>query len=213
MLREWLEPGSLPEFLIRRFGREPFARPGSATRSVGLFSWSELDRILDRSHACDILLVRTGRVVERDPPRGLADVRKLFDEGIGFVVRRAETRCAALGALTSAFARDLAGRAKLQLFVTPAATHGFGWHWDSEHVFIAQTAGVKDYYFRRNTVSPSDDHDFAAVGRETSAIGTARLLAGDWLYLPSRWWHVAACREDSLSISIGVCMPQERSPS
>jgi hypothetical protein len=30
------------------------------------------------------------------------------------------------------------------------------------------------------------------------------LIAGDWLYVPARWWHVAKCVEDSLSISLGV---------
>ncbi len=35
-------------------------------------------------------------------------------------------------------------------------------------------------------------------------MGTVRLCAGDWLYLPGRWWHVAKCVEDSLSISVGV---------
>jgi ribosomal protein L16 Arg81 hydroxylase len=33
---------------------------------------------------------------------------------------------------------------------------------------------------------------------------TARLFAGDWLYIPSRWWHMAKCIEDSLSISLGL---------
>jgi ribosomal protein L16 Arg81 hydroxylase len=33
---------------------------------------------------------------------------------------------------------------------------------------------------------------------------TARLHAGDWLYLPVRWWHAARCVEHSLSMSIGI---------
>ena len=32
----------------------------------------------------------------------------------------------------------------------------------------------------------------------------ARLIAGDWLYVPRRWWHLVLCAEDSLSISVGV---------
>ena len=47
------------------------------------------------------------------------------------------------------------GTAHVQLFVTPAETHGFSWHYDAEEVFIVQTAGVKDYLLRENTVAAS----------------------------------------------------------
>lgn len=53
--------------------------------------------------------------------------------------------------------------------------------------------------------------DFMLVRRETSPIATARLLPGDWLYVPARWWHVATYLEDSLSSSVGV-LPDERAP-
>jgi len=38
---------------------------------------------------------------------------------------------------------------------------------------------------------------------------SARLIAGDWLYLPPRWWHLVKCIEQSLSISVGVMSPAE----
>jgi ribosomal protein L16 Arg81 hydroxylase len=75
-------------------------------------------------------------------------------------------------------------------------------------VFIAQTAGAKDYYFRDNSVARQsvlgDQLDFTCVRDERSPIYTTRLLAGDWLYLPARWWHLVKGIEDALSISIGV---------
>jgi ribosomal protein L16 Arg81 hydroxylase len=36
---------------------------------------------------------------------------------------------------------------------------------------------------------------------------TATLVAGDFLYIPSRWWHMALCKEDALSISVGLMPP------
>jgi 50S ribosomal protein L16 3-hydroxylase len=122
------------------------------------------------------------------------------------VIRRAERCDAGLAALAQGFAEDFAAPSHIQVFVTPADTHGFGWHFDAEHVFIAQTAGVKDYYFRRNTVSPEREArpDFTRFASERSPLATARLIAGDWLYLPARWWHMAKCAEASLSLSIGV---------
>jgi ribosomal protein L16 Arg81 hydroxylase len=128
--------------------------------------------------------------------------------GLGFVVRGAERNDPALAELAAAFALDLPGKINVQLFATRAGTNGFGWHYDFEEVFIVQTAGVKDYYFRDNTVDRDTTFgtqpDFERFRQEKSPLATARLLPGDWLYLPARWWHMARCLEDSLSISVGV---------
>jgi ribosomal protein L16 Arg81 hydroxylase len=100
--------------------------------------------------------------------------------------------------------------------VTPAGTETFGWHYDWEDVFIAQTVGSKDYHFRNNTVAQdaafSTQPDFSCVRRETSPLFGALLIPGDWLYIPRRWWHLVRSLEDSLSISIGV-VPDGVGPS
>src|SRR5438045_1164509 len=51
--------------------------------------------------------------------------------------------------------------------------------------------------------------DFTSVRAERSPMFSARLAAGDWLYLPPRWWHLVKCVEESLSISVGVMPPGE----
>lgn len=208
MLREWLAPGTLEDFARSHLRRLPEARPSSARAVTSLFTWETFGRVLGSDPAPDVLVVDAGRELAVAPPRDLATARGLFREGAGFVVRRAERHDPGLRALAESFAKDLPGEVHLQLFVTPAGRHGFAWHYDFEEVFIAQTAGVKDYYFRPNTVDLDTplgaQPDFAAYRRETSPMGAARLGAGDWLYLPGRWWHVAKCVEDSLSISVGV---------
>ena len=106
-----------------------------------------------------------------------------------------------------------AGRITRKGAERPLCAPGFGWHYDAEDVFIAQTAGEKDYYFRENTVeadTPFPPKDFQAYHAETSALQTAHLVAGDFLYIPARWWHMALCREDALSISVGVMPPDTR---
>jgi hypothetical protein len=113
-----------------------------------------------------------------------------------------------LAELARAFARDLPGEIHVQLYATPAGTQTFGGHYDDEDVFIAQTVGTKDYYLRDNTVartrSALEQPDFSAVRHERSALMIAQLIPGDWLYIPSRWWHLVRSIEDALSISIGV---------
>jgi ribosomal protein L16 Arg81 hydroxylase len=41
--------------------------------------------------------------------------------------------------------------------------------------------------------------------RETSRVRlTCRLEAGDWLYIPSGWWHLAETQTASVHLSVGV---------
>jgi 50S ribosomal protein L16 3-hydroxylase len=208
MLDEWLSPITVSLFARDYLRKQPFASRSSARSAIPVFGWGTLDRLLTNDPAADLLVIARGKLVDLPTPNTLPDVRALLLEGVGLVIRRAEQIDPGLAKLAASFTQNIPGEVHIQLFVTPAGTHGFGWHYDDEDVFIVQTEGSKDYFFRDNTVER--DHpldaapDFTQFGNEASAIGTARLLAGDWLYIPARWWHVAKCVEDSLSISLGI---------
>jgi 50S ribosomal protein L16 3-hydroxylase len=207
VLEHWLASTPIDAFTREYLGRQPYASPSTAAGAVSIFDWATLDSVLCRASAGDILVVTRGKLVNAPTPRTLADTRALLKQGIGLVIRHAESYDTALAALGHDLARAIPGEAHIQLFVTPGGTHGFGWHYDTEEVFIVQTDGAKDYFFRSNTIEPNlaeSRSDFSRFSEETSAIGTARLIRGDWLYIPARWWHVAKCLEDSLSISIGI---------
>jgi len=216
-LQRWLGDDLPVERFAREvMGRQPFARPAAAADAMPCLQWETLGRLLPREDL-DVLVVRGGREHDDVPrPRDLEGLRALLDRGLGLVVRRAERRDPGLATLGSALGRELGGRAvHVQLFVTAGETNGFGWHYDAEEVFIVQTEGTKDYYFRENTVSPPGgagaggragdaQPTFERVREERSPVMTATLVAGDWLHLPRGWWHVAKARSDSLSISLGV---------
>lgn len=208
MLSEWLGPTPVGDFLRAHLHQRAFASAGTARGAGPLLDWPTVGRVLERAPEKDVLPVLRGRTAEGGVPRDLEQLRASMQRQVGVVIRRGEQYDPGLGGLAQAFARDLPGEVHLQLFVTAAGTHGFGWHYDFEDVFIVQTAGVKDYYFRENTVdrdTPRDAQpDFERVRDERSPLQTARLEPGDWLYVPARWWHVALCHEDSLSISVGV---------
>jgi 50S ribosomal protein L16 3-hydroxylase len=209
MLKQWLTPLPVPAFVTEFLRKQPLAMPGTAKAAVPLFDWDVLDGILGCCPPADVLVVARGEVLDVPPPRSLAETRALMAQGVGLVIKRGERHDPGLAGFAESLVQDLPGRVHVQLFVTPAGTHGFGWHYDHEDVFIAQTAGVKDYYFRDNTVdrdTPVDvQPDFETLfTHERSPLATARLIPGDWLYLPSRWWHMARCLDDSLSISAGM---------
>jgi ribosomal protein L16 Arg81 hydroxylase len=206
-LAKWLEPMDVGTFVSSHLGREPLARPASAASVIETCNWTTIDDVL-RADPPDVLVVARSRQLEEPLPRSLVELRSLFRRGIGVAIRAPERVSTQIAALAREFARDLPGDQRVIVFATPACTHGFGWHYDAEDVFVVQTAGDKEYFLRRNTVTESPvrgfHSDFTNYHKETSPISACRLLPGDWLYIPKGYWHMALAYEDSLSLSIGV---------
>ena len=208
MLQKWLGSLSLAEFKRNVLNKGAWARPGAAAEEAKVFGWLELDHLLRAQPRPDVLVVARGRLLAQSQPRSLGMLRALMSRGEGICVRHSEQQHPVLADLADALRCSFGTRVHAQVFATPGNTHGFSWHYDAEHVFIVQTAGVKDYYFRQNTVTlPAADRalpDFSLIRQERSALQTARLISGDCLYIPAGWWHMAHCVEDSLSVSLGL---------
>jgi 50S ribosomal protein L16 3-hydroxylase len=207
MLTDWIAPLALDAFVADHLGKSAWARPGTATGARAVLDWQEAGRVLAADPVPDVIVCARGDVLPLPAPRDLIELRAYMRIGIGFCLREAQRYSTAFRAIADDFSRALEREARVQLFATPGGTHGFGWHYDREDVFIAQTVGVKEYYFRENTVerdAPFPPADFSGFHRESSPLQTATLVPGDFLYIPSRWWHMAVCRENALSISVGV---------
>ncbi|MDB4957003.1 MAG: Cupin 4 [Myxococcales bacterium] len=208
VLRDWIAPLALEGFLEGYLHRSAWAQPASATAAIPLLDWEILGRVLAATNPPpDVIVCAQGKKLDLPPPRDLTEMRAYLRIGVGLCMRHTQRCDAILGRVAAGFERDLPGSVQVQIFVTPGGTHGFGWHYDIEDVFIAQTVGIKDYYFRENTVeklAPFPPRDFFGFQAETAPLQTATLVPGDFLYIPSKWWHMAVCREDALSISVGV---------
>src|SRR3954467_7056601 len=153
MLSDWVAPKDIDWFIATRLGRLPYAAPGVARDAVALFDWPTLDAVLGSPLPVDALTVARGKLVDVPRPRSAAAALELMSTGVSVVVRGAERHDDGLRALAASFERHLPGEVHVQLYATPGRTHSYGWHYDFEHVFIAQTRGVKDYYFRANSVA------------------------------------------------------------
>lgn len=214
MITDWLTLSERHAFLNRSFGRSPYARAGAAKTALLLLSWTTLDGVLSSPISPDVLTVAAGRLCHEAAPGSSEEVRALMARGISTVIRESERHDDGLRRLADAFSAVLPGKVHVQLYATPGGTHSFGWHYDFEDVFIAQTLGIKDYYLRDNTVARhthvGEKLDFGCVRQERSELMMARLLPADWLYIPRRWWHLVKCAEDSLSISVGILPLDER---
>jgi 50S ribosomal protein L16 3-hydroxylase len=193
------------------FGKLPYAQPGTARRAAELLRWETVARLAGGRPAPDALVTRDGELLEEPPPRSAEELETLLLRGRSVVLRHVQRHDAELQRLADDFAHEVGGDATLHIFATPKRHHTFGWHYDCEDVFIIQAAGHKQYQLRQNTVNPRPtvatmprDLQFE---RETSPLAACDLLAGDWLYIPSGWWHVARPLERSLSLSVGVLTP------
>src|SRR5690348_3041627 len=188
MIPAWSTSAERRAFLKGSFGCRPYAQAGAARLTTSLLDWATLDRVLAFPLASDVLTVAAGRLADVPAPRTSEDVRTLMRRGISTVIRTSERYDEGLRRLADAFGAALPGKVHVQLYATPSGTYSYGWHYDFEDVFIAQTLGVKDYSMRDNTVARhtgiGEKLDFSWVREETSPTMKARLIAGDWLYIP-----------------------------
>jgi 50S ribosomal protein L16 3-hydroxylase len=211
MLDHWLSPMPVTAFARRFLRRQPYACPSTAGNTVGYFQWTTLERLLAEQRSADVLIVAKSQLLDLPTPRTPTALRELLAAGVGLVIRHGERHDEGIARVATSLSERIPGKVQAQLFVTPAATYGFGWHYDDEDVFVVQTSGTKDYFFRDNTIlrdRSADTADFTRFHSESSPIASARLIPGDFLYIPSRWWHMAKCTEDSLSISLGLSVDE-----
>jgi ribosomal protein L16 Arg81 hydroxylase len=193
-------------FIDDYYLRLPLAMPGAAGHLTHLGTWETVEAILARSEP-DVLVAREGKL--KVGPRPTYDeVRALHASGYTVLIRHAEREHSGLAELAAGFQQDLEAPINIHLYCTPANQHGFGWHYDAEDVFIVQTQGNKHYSLRKNTIHPlplveTMPRDMA-FERETTPTLECTLLAGDWLYIPAGYWHVARASEDAISLAVGV---------
>lgn len=213
VLQELLDPVPVREFLHSNFTRLPFAMPNRAERYTHDLTAADFAAMVEGSRST-LRVVRDGRLVEDKAHMSWAEAQDYHRRGYTLLVRYAERSSAKLQALAGEFARFFHAPVDIQVYLTPDKSQAFGWHYDLEEVFIIQVKGCKEYTIRQNTLNPLPVWDNMpadmAYGRETSRLRmTCRLEAGDWLYIPSGWWHIAQTREESIHLSIGV-MPVVR---
>jgi ribosomal protein L16 Arg81 hydroxylase len=196
---------SLEQFLDRHYTRLPHSGVGSVRGITSFSGWPALETIL-RLPGIDAFSALEGRRGEGTPSRAR------YDEGYTLVVRSAERHDAELARLAEGFRADFQAPVNVHVYATPAGRSGFGWHYDPEDVFILQIQGAKEYRLRKNTVNPwplleqmPKDLRFE---REITPTLSCLLRPGDWLYLPTGWWHEARGADgDSITIAVGLMTP------
>src|SRR5262249_45875631 len=165
---------------------------------------------LAASDQVDFLMVRDGQPFGGGRP-SLEQARELFSTGYTWVMRDAERGDTRLAEFGRALASEIHGALHLHVYRTPRGHGGFGWHFDPEEVFFFQTLGRKMLKLRENTAHPKPLLERMPThlkpGSEDTPIAEYLLEPGDWLYIPSGFWHSAEAVEESISISAGILAP------
>lgn len=209
ILKNVLGELSLDVFLQKYFNHIPLSLPHSANDYRKYLNWSVVEAILQEKKSM-IRVVKEGRMVLDDAKLSYAEARDLHTSGHTLVIKNSERSHSYLQELAEQFSSYFFAPVDIQVFCSPAQTHGFGWHYDVEDVFIFQTEGMKKFSLRQNTIHPhpttfSTPKDLGFENEKSDIYIETTLLAGDWLYIPAGWWHRAwTVEEDSMHISLGV---------
>jgi len=197
-------------FLNEHYQKLPYSQAGAAAELCELGSWDVLAKALSAPGA-EAMVVRRNRRYEGPLPASADQARRLVDEGYTLLVMHAERHDERLAELARGFSADFAAPVNVHMYCTPAEQYGFAWHYDAEEVFIVQTTGRKEYSLRKNTVNPWPIEETLPADmqyeREIMPLLKCLLNAGDWLYIPSGYWHMGAASETAISLAIGV-MPR-----
>lgn len=205
--------GDLPvrDFLDRYYTRVPHTRAGRAAGFTSFSGWPAVEAILAKADV-DGFLAREGVMWEGGKLPPYKDIRAQLAQGHTLVIRNAERHDPELARLAEGFCADFAAEVNVHVYCTPPQRSGFGWHYDPEDVFILQTHGAKEYQLRKNTVNPwpllAQMPKDLRYEREVMPLWSCLLKPGDWLYIPTGWWHSARGAEgDSITLAIGLMTP------
>jgi len=191
---------------------------GTADRFGSLLSWSDLAALLENTRLAPphIGLSKGGNAIEPErylytppgagnsPHLDLGRLVALLADGATLILYSVEDLVPAVRSLSESFRDVLQARNHVNLYASWRSENGFDLHWDTHEVMVLQLNGRKQWQiFAPTQEAPLD------VGVPPRPSGpptwSGMLNAGDVLYLPRGWWHVAnAVNEPSLHLTFGI---------
>jgi ribosomal protein L16 Arg81 hydroxylase len=124
---------------------------------------------------------------------------QLFNEGATIILNATESAIPSLKTFACALERELEILVQTNIYITPAHTRGFDWHYDVHDFFVLQIWGSKQWRLYDRPVPLSVEGDGAKMLEyETEEPAqTIDLQPGDLLYLPRGTVHIAPTSDKS----------------
>jgi ribosomal protein L16 Arg81 hydroxylase len=217
-LEQLIAPLGRDEFLSGHWGKSWLHLPGQAGRFSQLLSWDDLNALLQNARLAppQIRLSKDGENLDQEryisiapgagntPHIDAGRLVALLAEGATLVLQSVEDLSPRLRALSGVLRDALQCRNHVNLYASWRTKKGFDLHWDPHEVMVLQLHGRK----RWQIFAPTLDHplDIGTAPKPGGAPAWEGVLnAGDVLYLPRGWWHVAnSVNEPSMHLTLGI---------
>lgn len=219
-LEHLLSPLSVDEFLSNYWGQTFKHIPGDPDKFSHLFPWQRLNEALEQ-HRLDFPRVRLTRDGERLPagtyishtnrrqkrvPRLRYDkLTQELNNGATLVLDAVDELDQSLRALAEALELFFHERIQINAYAGWRTSRGFDLHWDDHDVFILQVTGRKQWMIHGMTLAYPLAGDPKEPKPTAPPLWDHILEAGDVLYIPRGFWHVAyPLNEPTLHLTVGV---------
>ena len=212
-------------FLSEHWSRRPLLDRGAPQRFSELLDEAEVEELVGARglRLPAFRMVREGTLIGTDEytttaPIGQGEVSdlidpdavvRLFQEGATLILRGLERYHPAIAEFCGALAGDIGHPVRANAYVTPANARGHGIHYDLHDVFVLQCAGRKHWKVHERQIAdplPGEGVDPRVRAEDLGPVVLDEVLeAGDSLYLPRGWPHLASTAgEASTHLTLGV---------
>jgi ribosomal protein L16 Arg81 hydroxylase len=221
-LEQLLSPLTVEEFLTSFWGQTFKHVPGTPDKFSHLFPWQHLNEALEQ-HRLDFPRLRLTRDGERLQPasyishstpgrKRVAVPRLRYDKltqelnsGATLVLDAVDELYEPLRAVAEALELFFHERIQINLYAGWRTSRGFDLHWDDHDVFILQVTGRKQWMIHGMTRPYPLTGDPKDPKPTEPPLWDHILEAGDLLYIPRGFWHVAyPLNEPTLHLTVGV---------
>jgi ribosomal protein L16 Arg81 hydroxylase len=221
-LEQLLSPLTVHEFLTNFWGQTFKHVPGTSDKFSHLFPWERLNDALEQ-HRLDFPRIRLTRDGERLPPgsyishstpgrKRVAVPRLRYDKltqelnsGATLVLDAVDELYEPLRAVAVALELFFHERIQINAYAGWRTSRGFDLHWDDHDVFILQVTGRKQWMVHGMTLAYPLAGDPKEPKPTEPPLWDQILEAGDLLYIPRGFWHVAyPLNEPTLHLTVGV---------
>jgi JmjC domain len=221
-LEHLLSPLTVDEFLTNCWGQTFKHVPGVPDKFCHLLPWQTLNEALEQ-HRLDFPRIRLTRDGERLQPatyishsnprqKQIAVPRLRYEKlthelnsGATLVLDAVDELYEPLRALAEALELSFHERIQINAYASWKTSRGFDLHWDDHDVFILQVTGRKHWLIHGMTRPYPLAGDPKEPKPTEPPLWDHILEAGDLLYIPRGFWHVAfPLNEPTLHLTVGV---------
>lgn len=208
---------------LQKYWNISFVRmPGGSDRFANLFSWDELNAVLEQHRLAPprLRLFQDGRPIDparyvlgphmgvpRLDPGGLA---ACLAQGATLVLNDAHELAPRIRDLMHQFQDVLRVHAYGNLYAAWHSQKAFDMHWDAQDSFVLQLSGRKHWkVYKPTRVHPLENDVEAPTPPVAEPVWEGVMREGDLLYIPRGWWHaVFPLNEPSLHLTVSLAPPK-----